>query len=227
MTQESSSNSDEFMRQLQAEMGTIAQHTDNLRIKLHEKLAEEANAAVAKQREMTDLLERAKALQEQIQVAVQKTLPDLMHELELHDFTTEDGTCISLKPYFRASVPVKDLRAREDALAWIRENVPDIIKVELVLSYGAMQHDVALATKELLESLDLRPVLLEDVHHSTLTAYIRDRVTNPKEGDEPLPLKTLNASMGTVADIKLTDPAFNSRARALKNMKANYITIPA
>lgn len=80
--------------------------------------------------------ERLKAQKEKLRVIEQVALPDLMTELGVEGLTLSDGTSISIKPMYGASI-TKDHEG--EAFDWLKEHgFGDLIKERMVVNVHPM-----------------------------------------------------------------------------------------
>jgi hypothetical protein len=176
---------------------------EDIQFQLSEKLK-------ALSQELADKVVTAKRLEEQrieinkrIYDLSRRVLPDLMDQARTNAITTQSGAKLELVPYFKAGLPVDmDPEAREQALEYLREKAPEIIKTEVKVSYETGEREQAEILRKLLLDLGIEPEVTEGVHHMTLTAWVRERFLNPPE-TEIIPFHLLNADIGSVVKVTL------------------------
>jgi hypothetical protein len=123
-------------------------------------------------------------------------LPSMLQEIGLSEFKLEDGSQVTIKPTYGASIKVED---RPQAYEWLRENgYDDIIKNTVTCAFGRGEDDNASAFAALAEKEGFIPSQKEEIHSSTLRAFIKERVEN---GDE-FPSELFGAYVGQRAVIK-------------------------
>ena len=123
-------------------------------------------------------------------------LPSMLQEIGLSEFKLEDGSQVTIKPTYGASIKVED---RPQAYEWLRENgYDDIIKNTVTCAFGRGEDDNASAFAALAEKEGFIPSQKEEIHASTLRAFIKERVEN---GDE-FPSELFGAYVGQRAVIK-------------------------
>ena len=123
-------------------------------------------------------------------------LPSMLQEIGLSEFKLEDGSQVTIKPTYGASIKVED---RPQAYEWLRENgYDDIIKNTVTCAFGRGEDDNASAFAALAEKEGFIPSQKEEIHTSTLRAFIKERVEN---GDE-FPSELFGAYVGQRAVIK-------------------------
>ena len=114
-------------------------------------------------------------------------IPDAMSEMGISGFCTEDGKSVSLRCTLRASLPKRDVTRRELALTWLVENGHgDIVKNQIHAELGQGQEATAQKVLHKLNELGVFAVASRDIHHSTLSAWVREREANGEEYPEDL-----------------------------------------
>lgn len=115
-------------------------------------------------------------------------IPDLMDELGIDEFRLSNGFKLTVNPFYTGKI------TSEEAMEWLNENdYGDIIKGAVHINYPKgfdqtkLQAIVA-AAKE----LGLNPDNREEVHHSTLKAWIKEMV----EKGEMFPRELFNVYVG-------------------------------
>jgi len=122
-------------------------------------------------------------------------IPQLMDEMGIERVDV-DGATVSRRMIVSASIP-KD--RREEAYDWLRENnLDDIIKNDVTVSFGKGQDNMAGDAVETLREKGFDPEVKTHVHPSTLKAFVRERVENGK----PLDLDLFGAFITNAAEIK-------------------------
>jgi hypothetical protein len=122
-------------------------------------------------------------------------IPGLMDEMGVERLDV-DGVTVSRKMMVHASIPVD---RREDAYAWLRENnLDDIIKNDVVVSFGKGQDNEAGHVVGLLREQGFDPDTKTHIHASTLKAFVKERVENGK----PIDLDMFGAFIANAAEIK-------------------------
>lgn len=140
----------------------------------------------------TFLKERKQALQK----LTDEDLPSLLEEMGVKSFTLEDGSKVDVKPLYGASIPVA---RKDEAFGWLREHgFDDIIKNNVTCVFGRGEDDKANEFQRMAMEQGLDPMQKQDVHSSTLRAWVKERVEN---GDE-FPMDLFGAFIGQRAVIK-------------------------
>lgn len=122
-------------------------------------------------------------------------IPALMDEMGVDRLDVGDVS-VTLKPFVSASIP-QDRRA--EAHQWLRENgLDDIIKNDVVLSFGRGEDDTAHSIMLDLEQRGFHPESKTHIHSMTLKAFVKERV----EKGLPIDLDMFGAYVAKTADIK-------------------------
>ena len=122
-------------------------------------------------------------------------IPAMMDEMGVQRLDVENLS-VSLKPLLNASIPPT---RREEAYQWLRENdLDDIIKNDVILSFGKGEDNIAGDIMYDLEQRGMHPEKKTHIHSMTLKAFIRERV----EKGLPIDLDLFGAYVARIADIK-------------------------
>jgi hypothetical protein len=99
-------------------------------------------------------------------------IPQLMDEMGVKEFKTDDGVSISNNVIIHASIPVDK---RDEAYAWLRDNrCDDIIKNDVILSFTKGEDNVAGDITERLKSDGFDPIRKNHIHPATLKKFVKD-----------------------------------------------------
>ena len=122
-------------------------------------------------------------------------IPALMDEMGVDRLDVGDVS-VTLKPFVSASIP-QDRRA--EAHQWLRDNgLDDIIKNDVILSFGRGEDDTAHSIMLDLEQRGFHPESKTHIHSMTLKAFVKERV----EKGLPIDLDMFGAYVAKTADIK-------------------------
>jgi hypothetical protein len=122
-------------------------------------------------------------------------IPQLMVEMGIERIDV-DGVTVTRKMLVSASIPEE---RRDEAFSWLRENgLDDIIKNDVVLSFGKGEDNMAGHAVGLLKQEGFDPSVKTHVHPMTLKAFVRERV----EGGKPIDLDLFGAFITNAAEIK-------------------------
>jgi hypothetical protein len=122
---------------------------------------------------LEDQLKNKKAEAEDIGSRV---IPELLAEQGLSEIKLADGSKVSVKKEFRATVPKDDIK-RESALQWLRDQgLGDIIKNNVTVSFGKGEDDKAEQLLQLAADNGFEPQQKSDVAWNTLSALYQERI---------------------------------------------------
>lgn len=158
----------------------------------------------AKQRSLTkalaDLENNITALKEELRRVVEQDLPEAMDEVGMTKFVLDDGTTLTIKPFYSASIPEE---RKDEAFTWLKENDFDgMIKAEIKVNFGKGEFEVAQSFLNFIRGFNekaIDPEYKEQVHWQTLRAFVKEQI----EGGHPLPLDMFGVFVGRKAELKL------------------------
>jgi len=105
-----------------------------------------------------------------------RVIPELLSEQGLTELKLSDGSKVSVRKEFRATIP-KDSTRRESCLQWLRDQgLGDIIKNNVTVSFGKGEDDKAEQLLNLAADNGFEPQQKPDVAWNTLTALYQERV---------------------------------------------------
>ncbi len=143
------------------EVTTIAQECVNLK-KIEDEIAL--------------LEERLKDKKQDADHISSKIIPELLAEQGLSEIKLADGSKVSVKKEFRATLP-KDEVKRDAAYQWLRDQgLGDIIKNNVSVTFGKGEDDKAKSLIDLAVANGYEPSQKSDVAWNTLTALYEERV---------------------------------------------------
>ena len=129
-----------------------------------------------KEDEISDLEEQLKKKKEEADFISSSVIPELLAEQGLSEIKLADGSKVSVKKEFRATIPKDDVR-RESCLQWLRDQgLGDIIKNNVTVSFGKGEDDKAEQLLNLAAENGFQPQQKSDVAWNTLTALYQERV---------------------------------------------------
>ncbi len=159
------------------------------------RLAAKMANEMAEVERLTNDLKKAKAT---LRGTQEEDLPDKMEALGMQEFKTESGLKIKIRKDVFGSLP-KDPTARQEALGWlISKDYGNLIKDSFALKFDKGDHERAAALAALLAEQNYGYERKEDVHPSTLKAFIRELL---RDGDE-CPMELLGVRERKFAEIK-------------------------
>ena len=140
--------------------------------------------------EITALEERLKNTKRDLEVLSGDVIPTMMAEMGLTQLKLMDGSSVDVKPYYAASITVRN---REAAYKWLRENdLGDIIKNDVTVSFGRNEDNKAADYANLAQSHGYQPTQKLKVEPMTLKALVRERIENGKD----MPMDIFNVFVG-------------------------------
>ena len=143
------------------EVTTIAQECINLK-KIEDEIAE--------------LEERLKDKKSDADHISSKVIPELLAEQGLSEIKLADGSKVSVRKEFRATLPKDEVR-RDAAYKWLRDQgLGDIIKNNVSVTFGKGEDDKAQSLIDLAVDNGYEPNQKSDVAWNTLTALYEERV---------------------------------------------------
>ena len=147
------------------------------------------------QQQIDDAEEHLKALKKEKQRIAFEQIPMLMDEMGIERVDV-DGATVQLKPFVSASIPAD---RKQEAFNWLREHgLDDIIKNDIIVSFGRGQDNMAGDVMYDLEQKGFHPEQKTHIHAMTLKAFVKERVENGL----PIDLDMFGAFVARTADVK-------------------------
>jgi hypothetical protein len=129
-----------------------------------------------KEDEIAELEEKLKAKKAEADVISSEVIPELLKEQGLNQIKLSDGSSVTVKTEYRATLP-KDNFKREEAYKWLRDQgLGDIIKNNVFVTFGKGEDDKAKQLLDLAANNGYQPQQKSDVAWNTLTALYQERV---------------------------------------------------
>ena len=148
-----------------------------------------------KQEQIDETEKYLKELKAEKQRIAFEHIPMLMDEMAIERIDV-DGLTVKLKPFVSASIPAD---RKQDAFNWLREHgLDDIIKNDIIVSFGRGQDNQAGDVMYDLEQKGFHPEQKTHIHSMTLKAFVRERV----EKGLPIDLDMFGAFVARTAEIK-------------------------
>ena len=139
-------------------------------------IAEQCVLLKKKEDEVAELEEKLKAKKAEADDISSRVIPELLQEQGLQEIKLADGSKVSVKKEFRATLPKDEIR-REAAYQWLRDqNLGDIIKNNVTVSFGKGEDNKANQLVDLAVANGFTPQQKSDVAWNTLTALYEERV---------------------------------------------------
>ena len=159
-------------------------------------LSNEVQKMESLSKEIEDIEENLKKRKKDLDVISAEVIPTMMSEMGLSQLKLMDGSMIDVKPFYNATITVAN---RESAFNWLRQNgLGDIIKNEMVVSFGRGEDNKAAEYAELAKSQGLQPAQKLKVEPMTLKALVRQRI----EAGQEMPTEIFSIFVGNKTTIK-------------------------
>jgi len=179
-----------------SDSGNAPDQVDNLNDAALDAISKLAQGAANLEREIADTEELLKGRKAALHKITDEQLPEALEEMNLQKFTLKDGSEISVKPIYAASIP-KD--RRDEAFAWLRDNkFGDLVKNNVSVTFGRGEDEAAKDFVGFCADKGFVPNQLEKVEPMTLKAWLREQV----EAGHPIPLDLFGAFISQRAIIK-------------------------
>lgn len=164
-----------------------------------QQLHEAADEAAQLEQLVEDLEQSLKDAKKALNRVKGTVMPDLMTEVGFQSFT-HNGVKFELADFVSGSLP-SDPEKKAAAIDWLTANEgADLLKSQVVASFGRSQHNVAAAVADELkgkfgsDGIELK----ESVHPQTLQKFVRERLAS---GD-PVDLDVLGVYVGRVVKLR-------------------------
>ena len=129
-----------------------------------------------KEDEIAAIEEKLKAKKLEADHISSEVIPELLKEQGLNQIKLADGSSVTVKTEYRATIPKDDFK-KEQALTWLRDQgLGDIVKNNVSVSFGRGEDDKAKQLLDLAVSNGFEPQQKSDVAWNTLTALYQERV---------------------------------------------------
>jgi len=149
-----------------------------------DKLSTEVEKLQSLKKEIEDLESRVKDLKEDEKYFSCIIIPKLMEDMNLSSLKLKDGSELSVKKIYSASIRA-DKKA--EAIHWLRENgLGDIVKNNITVSFGQNEDNKAVEYASLARSNGYEPIQEEKVHPSTLKVVMKEWKDKGQEVPEEL-----------------------------------------
>ena len=152
--------------------------------------------AVRNQEDMVNKLDdQLKEAKRELLKLTDEDLPAMLLELGLSSFELEDGSKVTVRPTYGAHIKAEN---KATAFDWLRQNgFDDIIKNTVSCNFGRGEDQEASQFIDYAQGLGYAAEQKTDVHHSTLKAFVKERVQN----GETFPMELFGAYVGQRANI--------------------------
>ena len=162
-----------------------------------------AEAIIKQDAFVKELEEKLKEEKKKLLKMTDEDLPALMTEANSMEFTLLDGSKVTIKPQYGASIKVDN---RPAAYEWLREHGhDDIIKNTISCQFGRGEDDLASSFKAFAEKEGYVPTQTEKIEPMSLRGFVKERVENCDE----FPMELFGAYVGQRAVITKAKGAKN------------------
>ena len=149
-----------------------------------EKLSEELEKLKSIQAQIQEAEKKLKDLKSDEKVQSGVVIPKLMEDMNLSSLTLKDGSEVSIKKIYSATIKA-DKKA--EAYQWLRNNgLGDIIKNDITVTFGQGEENKALAYATLAKGQGFEPAQKEAVHAMPLKVTMEDWNNKGNEVPEDL-----------------------------------------
>ena len=160
------------------------------------RLADKIKELQAHQQQLEIQEDAIKQKKKDIEYLSGEVIPTMLSEMGLSFLKLQDGSSVVVKTNYSARITQAK---KEEAFNWLRQNgLGDIIKNEVVVSFGRSEDDKAAAYAELAKGQGLEPTQKLKVEPMTLKALVRERLEAGKE----MPTELFNIYVGNKTTIK-------------------------
>ena len=154
------------------------------------KRAKELEKQIEEQEQML------KGVKEQYRKLTEEAIPEALTELNMKGFKMDDGSEITVKPFYSASI--SEAR-RAEAYQWLRDHgFDDIIKNTVSVRFGRGEDELCARLLNLLGEKGYPADQAEKIEPMTLKAFVREQV---ERGNE-FPTELFGVYIGQKATIK-------------------------
>ena len=155
-----------------------------------------ARAIRDKEKGVADLEQKLKEEKKALLKLTDEDLPTMLAEIGLASMKLDDGSEVTVKQTYGASILVDNRPAAYD---WLRDHgYDDIIKNTVACQFGRGEDDQASAFKAIAEKQGYLAEQKTEIHPQTLRAFVKERV---ESGDE-FPMELFGAYIGQRAVVK-------------------------
>ena len=186
----------DILKQMAEDSSTRSDQLDNLDDTKLDKVSRLCNEANGLQEDVDRLEDELKNFKKALHVVTDELLPHALEDLGLEKVVMKDGSEITIKDVYAASIP-KD--RKPEAFAWLREHGDgDLIKNNITCTFGKGEDQDAEAFMVLCGDQGFVPQQVEKVEPMTLKAWLREKV----EAGDAIPLDLFGAFISQRAIIK-------------------------
>jgi len=155
-----------------------------------------AKRAKELEKEIEELDSTVSERKNQLRKLQEETIPAMLQELGMSDFTMADGSKITVKPFYSASIKEEN---RAQAYEWLREHgFDDIIKNTVSVQFGRGEDGLCDTLLNQLREQNYPVQQAQKIEPQTLKAWVREQVERGSE----FPTELFGVFVGQKATIK-------------------------
>lgn len=163
------------------------------------KMRELAEEAGQLERSIVELEEAVKAQKERARQIKEGQLTEIMLELGIPTFETEDGIEFKLHNYMSGSLP-KEPEARASAIDYVEEQGGEaIIKNVITITFEKSQHNEAMHVAQTIREMGYACEVEPSIHAGTLQKFGREKLAAGEDFD----MERVGLNSGRVVKVKL------------------------
>jgi hypothetical protein len=141
-------------------------------------IAKACNKLLDVQKQISNAEEQVKKLKEAETLLSEQTIPNLMQQAGIRELKLEDGSAVSIKPSYYASIKTEHTQA---AFQWLRENgFSDLIKNKVTLSFGSNEDEEALNVLNQFQQKGYNVEQAQKVESMTLKTFVKEQIQEGK-----------------------------------------------
>jgi len=167
-----------------------------------DKLGQLINKQLQLEQDITEIEMTLSERRAQLRRIAEEEIPNMFQQLGIQEFKLQDGSKVTVKPYYAASISAENEVAAFD---WLREhNLDDVIKHNIVIAFGRGEDQKCTELKDELTKLNVNYIEKANVHPQTLKALVREQIelmSERLEQGEQFPMKLFNVFIGNKTKI--------------------------
>lgn len=158
---------------------------------------------------VADTEKRLGEIKDELAQVSETLLPDAMAAVGLSEFKLEDGYRVTVALEYYANIPSPDSDSpelqdrRAQAFQWMRDNNHGpLLKNQIIVDAGRGEEEKAGRVMRGLEAAGIPFKRVENIHWSTLRAFVKEQMTPSETQRAPFPSHLFGAHSKRVASIK-------------------------
>ena len=150
--------------------------TVNIKTDVVKEISQACTKLTSQNKKVEDLQNLLKEEQEEARRLSEEVIPTLMQQAGVSSIKLEDGSSVTVSPYYYAKIPEDK---KHEAYSWLRDNnFGDLIKNNVSVSFGKGEDSDAVKLKATLEKQGLVVDQKQDIHWQTLRGFVREQMEN-------------------------------------------------